>query len=796
MLKNYLKIAFRNLVKNKAFSFINIAGLAIGLSGFILISLYIRQELSYENFNKKADRIYRPVEIQRPSGVPVQHVAVTMGPLAAALKNDFPEIEEAGRIMPAPPFFCNVGDKGFYENEIVYADPQILSIFTIPFIEGNPGQSLSEPNSILLTKSVAEKYFGSEDPIGKTFTINQVNGKSEMKITGVIEDYPENSHLHFSVIVSLSTLTSELPWLKTWDNNTLATYVLLKKGVNKVNLESKFPAFINKYHKGDESYSFSLYLQPLKDIHLYSDDIIYQTFNYNQGSIVKVYTFSTIAVFILLIACINFMNLSTARSAKRMKEVGIRKVLGSSRTNLVMQFMGEAVIIALFSFALAALITEFAFPYFKQVFNIKLDFQLNDNLMFILEMLAVTIIVGIAAGLYPALYLSKAQPAQSLKNFRNKFGGAFLRKTLVVSQFTIAIILIVSSGIVMDQMNYVRNKNLGFNKEQLLYVPIRGKSERDNIELIKNDLLQNNKIVSASAVSGPVGASGSQGTESAAGDEEQNLMMRKSYVDYDYFKTMQLKIVEGRAFSKDYPTDPINAVIINQTAVKKFGWKNPIGKQFKDEQSRTVVGVVKDYNFTSVHAEIEPQIIRIAGDNNIYINNLLIRVKGGNIPETISYIENTWNKVNQGKPFEYTFVDDYFNNIYKSDLNTEKLFKTFSFIAILIACLGLFGLASFTAEQKTKEIGVRKVLGSSVSGIVFLLSKEFIKWVLISCVIAFPTAYLLMNDWLKNFAYRTEISVFVFIAAASLTIIVALLTVSYQAVKAALANPVKLLRYE
>ena len=796
MFKNYLKIAFRNLIKSKAFSFINITGLAIGLSGFILISLYIRQELSYEDFNKKADRIYRPVEIQRPALLPEQNVAVTMGPLAAALKNDFPEIESAGRIMPAPTYYCSVGAKGFYENEIVYADPEILNIFTIPFIEGNPALSLSEPNTILLTRSIAKKYFGSENPVGKMFTINQINGKSEMKVTGIIKDYPENSHIHFTMIASLSTLTNELSWLKSWDTNTLATYVLLKKGVNKSQLESKFPAFIDKYHKGDDSYSFSMYLQPLKDIHLYSDDIIYQTFNYNQGSIVKVYAFSTIALFILLIACINFMNLSTARSAKRTREAGIRKVLGSSRTNLVMQFMGEAIIIALFSFVLSIFITELAYPYFKSVFNITLNFQFNDNIIFSLEMLTVTVLVGIVAGLYPALYLSKAQPAQSLKNFRSGRGGASIRKILVVSQFAIAIILIVSSEIVMDQMNFIRNKNLGFNKEQLLYLPIRGKAERDNIELLKNELLRNNNIVSASAVSGPVGASGNQGTETMVGGGEQKLMMRRSYVDFDYFKTMQLKIVEGRAFSKDYPTDSTDAVIINQTAVKKLGWENPIGKQFADEPNRTVIGVVRDYNYTSVHSEIEPQIIRIAKDNEININNFLIRVKPGNIHETVNFIENTWDKINQGKPFEFTFVDDYFNNKYKSDLNTEKLFKTFAFIAILIACLGLFGLASFTAEQKTKEIGVRKVLGASVSGIVLLLSKEFIKWVLISCVIAFPVAYFMMSDWLSNFAYRTGINVFVFIIAALLTILIALFTVSYQAVKAALANPVKSLRYE
>ncbi len=795
MLKNYLKIAFRNLLKSKAFSFINIAGLAIGLSGFILISLYIKQELSFDDFNTKASRIYRPVEIQRPAGVPEQQVAVTMGPLAAALKNDFPEIEAAARIMPAPAFFCRVNDKGFYENQIVYADPEVFNIFTIPFIEGNPAQALKDPNSIVLTKSEAKKYFGDEDPLGRIITISQQGGKSEMKITGIIKDYPENSHLRFSMIGSLSTLQNDIPWMDNWGSNFLATYVLLKKDADKSQLEKKFPAFIEKYHKGDESYSFSLYLQPLKDIHLYSDNIVYQTFNNNQGSIVKVYTFSTIALFILFIACINFMNLSTARSAKRIKEVGIRKVLGSGRTNLVVQFMGEAVIIALFAFLLAILITEFAFPYFKSVFNITLDFQFKNNILFAIEMLAVTILVGIAAGLYPAFYMSKAQPAQSLKNYRSMIGGgSLLRKVLVVAQFAIAIVLIISSGIVMDQMNFVRNKDLGFNKEQLLYIPIRGKAERDKVEVLKNELLKNNNIASASAVSGPIGASGSQGTETEAGSEDNaSLMMRRSYVDFDYFKTMQLKIVEGRNFSKDYPTDSVSAVIINQTAVKKFGWKNPVGKVFKDDPSATVIGVVRDYNFYSVHARIEPQIIRISKDN---IDNLLVRIKPGNIKETTSYIENTWNTINQGKPFEYTFVDDYFDNIYKSDLNTEKLFGTFAFLAIFIACLGLFGLASFTAEQKTKEIGVRKVLGSSISGIIFLLSKEFIKWVVISCVIAFPAAYFLMNNWLTKFAYRTEISFFIFIAAALLTIVIALFTVGYQSVKAALVNPVKSLRYE
>ena len=795
MLKNYIKIAVRNLFKNKAFSFINIFGLSVGLASFILISIYIKNEFSYDNFNLKADRIYRPVEIQRPAGLPEQYVAVTMGPLAAALKNDFPEVESAVRIMPSGTFYCRSGDKGFYENGIAFADPQIFDIFTIPFIEGDPANALSEPYSIVLTSSIALKYFGNEDPLGKTLTIYASSGKTEMRITGVIQDYPVNSHLHFRMLASLSTLNEVTPFLTSWDTNCLATYILLKKGASKSELERKFPAFINKYNKADESYSFSMYLQPLKDIHLHSDKIIYQTYNQNMGSISNVITFSTIALFILLIACINFMNLSTARSAKRTKEVGIRKVLGSSRSNLIFQFMGEAIIIAILAFILAVLIVEYAFPYFKSVFNIAIPFQLNKNFVFMLEMLAVTFLVGIIAGSYPAFFMSSAQPAKSLKDIRSsKSSGAFLRKTLVVVQFVIAIVLIVSSGIIIKQMNYIKNKNLGFNKEHLLYIPIRGESELNNIKLLKNELLKNNNIVNASAVSGPTGASGNQGSETVVGTGDQTkLMMRKSYVDFDYFKTMQLKIVEGRAFSREFPTDSNQAVILNQTAVKKFGWKNPIGKQFEDNPVRTVIGVVHDYNFYSVHAKIEPQIIRISKE---FINDLLIRIKPGNISGTTKFIENTWDKVNPGRPFEFTFLDDYLNKIYNSDIKTEQLFGTFAFIAILIACLGLFGLASFTAEQKTKEIGVRKVLGASVSGIFLLLSKEFVKWVLISCVIAFPAAYFIMQDWLTKFAYRTNISAFVFIVGALITIFIALFTVSYQSIKAALTNPVKSLKYE
>ncbi len=795
MFKNYFKIAIRNLFKNKAFSFINIFGLSIGLASFILISIYIKNELGYDKFQKHYDQIYRPVEVQQAPGLGSQDVAVTMGPLAPALKSDFPEILEATRILPMGEFYCRVGDKGFYEPNILFADSSVFNVFTIPFIEGDPKTALSEPFSIVISKDVEHKYFGNEDPLGKIISLHNWLGANDYKVTGVIKNYPKNSHLYFDMLASYSTAKSMIPNLSNWGDNFMATYILLQKGYPKENLEKKFPAFIKRHLPKDSWNDLKLYLQPLKDIHLYSSHIKFQTFNRNQGDINSIYTFSIIAVFILLIACINFMNLSTARSAKRVKEAGIRKVLGSNRKNLIYQFIGEAVIISLLALIIAVIIVELVFPYFQTIFPDKFTVSSTNNIGFLLQLLGIAIVLGILAGSYPAFFLSSFTPSESLKSsFASTSKGAFLRKSLVVFQFAIAVILIVCTGVVMDQMSYIQNKNLGFNKEHVLYMPIRDKDTRNKIGLLKNELLKNPDILSASAAAGLIGASGSQGTETIAGTNgKEQLMMRRSFVDFDFIKTMQMKILKGRNFSRDYPTDSNKAVIINEATVKNLGWKDPIGKIFEGKPDRTVIGVVKDFNFYSLHTKIEPMIMAIVPSQFHY---LLVRIRPDNIKKTVDYLKDTWNNIVPNRPFEYSFLDQQLDRMYKNDENTGRLFALFSLITIIIACLGLFGLASFVTEQRTKEIGIRKVLGAKISGIIALLTKEFIKWILIASVIAFPLAYIISQNWLDNFAYRTQINFVIFIAAALIVILIAAATISYQAVKAALTNPVKSLRYE
>ncbi len=799
MFKNYIKIAVRNIFKNKVYSFINIFGLAIGLAGFILITILIKNELSYDSFNKKADRIYRVVEIQNQENIGKLKVAVTMGPLGPALKEYFPEVESSVRLIPSPPLFCKAGEKGFYEKNVSFADSSVFGIFTIPLIEGDPKTALRDPFSIVLSQSAAVKYFGNANPIGRTIRISGIFGKDDYKVTGLMKDYPQNSNLNFDILGSYSTMEHYVSWLKRWNTNTLATYVLLKKGINPARINERFTSFINHYippnpETGEKS-DLKMYLQPLKDIHLYSGDITYQTYRHNQGSISNVYIFSAIALFILLIACINFMNLATARSAKRVKEIGMRKVLGSTRKSLVSQFIGEAVLISFLGLFFSILIVEFSLPYFKEIFADRIVISYQDNLLFLIQLIAITLAVGVLSGSYPAFFLSRFQPADSLKgSISTKMKGAFLRKVLVVLQFTIAVALIVCTGIVSSQMNFIKNKDLGFNKEHVVYLPIRSKETKEKIDLLKSEFAKNPDIINSAASSGLFGASGSEGTETVAGTNNRvRMMMRRSFVDFDYIKTMQMKIIEGRDFMKSHPSDSTEAVIVNEAAVKKFGWKNPIGKQFEGEPLKTVIGVVKDFNFFSMHTKIGPLIMSIEPGQFHYI---VIRVKPQNISSTVNFIESVWKKVVPGRPFEYSFLDQHFDEVYKNDERTGEMFGFFSFMAIFIACLGLFGLAAYTAEQRTKEIGVRKVLGGSVKSIVMLLSIDFLKLVFAAIIIAVPVSYLVMNEWLSDFAYRVTINPWIFVLTALLALAIAFMTISFQAVKAATSNPVKALKYE
>jgi putative ABC transport system permease protein len=795
MLKNYLKIALRNIFKNKIYSFINIIGLAVGLAGFILISILIKNELSYESFQKKGDRIYRVVEIQNQEGIGHLKVAVTMGPLSPALKNYFPEIENTTRLKPAPSVFCKIGSEGYYEDGLSFAEPSVFDIFTIPFIEGDPKTALNAPQSLVISQSTAQKYFKNEDPIGKTISFHTVFGVFNLTVTGVIKDYPKNSHIFFDMLAPYKLLENSFSWFKSWNTNSLATYVLLKKGVNVNEIENKLPEFIESNIPDKKRSDLQMYLQSLNDIHLYSDDIIYQTYSHNEGSAGTVYIFSVIGLFILLIACINFMNLATARSTKRIKEIGMRKVLGSTRKKLIYQFIGEAIFISFIAFFLSILIVEITLPLFKNIFTDRIINNYTGSMFFLLELIGITFLVGILSGSYPAVFLSKFQPAQSVRGaIPLKAKGSFLRKILVVFQFSIAVALMICTAIVYSQMDFIMHKNLGFNKEHVVYLPIRSKDTRAKINLLKTELSKNSQIVSVAAGSGLSGASGSEGSVTVAGSNGQKkLMMRFSYVDFDYIKTMQMKIVMGRGFSPLYPTDSVSSVIINEAAVKKFGWKNPIGKQFEDDPVKTVIGVVKDFNFFSLHSAIGPLIMSIKPNQFYY---LLIRIKPGNIPGTIDFINRTWKSVVPGRPFDYSFLEKHFDEIYKNDQQTEQLFGFFSFLAIFIACLGLFGLASYTVEQRTKEIGVRKVLGASVSGVVLLLSKDFLKLVIAAAIIAVPVSYYIMSNWLQDFAYKTKMSPAIFIIVGLTVFIIALATISFQAVKAATSNPIKSLRYE
>jgi putative ABC transport system permease protein len=797
MLWNYFKIAFRNLIKNKIYSFINIAGLAIGLAAFILIATYIKNELSYDTAHARAERIYRPVEIQHHPGVGTQHVAVTMAPLGPALETDFPEVASAVRIRPMYGTVCQVGDQGFYENGISLVDSSIFDIFTIPLIEGDPQTVLKEPFSMILSEESANKYFGDENPVGKIITVHHYFGTDEFKITGVMKNYPENSHLNFTMLGSFASMEGQTSMMDSWHSNWLATYILLKEGHTATELEMKFPEFIAKYIPDEKKRTFELYLQPLKDIHLHSGHILYQTFNHLQGSIDDVYTFTLIAIFILLIACINFMNLATARSAKRAREVGIRKVLGSPRKQLIFQFLGESIIISFIALVIAVVLAQLALPYFKSIMENRLIFSFYEDWTFFPILIAIALIVGIIAGSYPAFFLSALQPVRTLKSGSVAFGSAAaLRKILVVLQFGIAIALIVNTGIILDQMKYIRTKDLGYNKEHVVHLPLRGNDTLKKVELLKTELLKSANIMTVAAASGLSGASGTQGTMTVADtNEEVKLMMRHSYVDFDYIETMQMKIMQGRNFSRDYSTDT-TAVIINETAVRELGWSDPVGKQFQwgeEGERMTVIGVVNDYHFYTLHHKVEPLIMWIAPERYSY---LLIRIAPQNIPSTMEYVENIWKEQIPARPFEYSFLDEHFDQIYKGDENTGRMFASFASLAILIACLGLFGLSAFTVEQKTKEIGIRKVLGASIGGIVMMLSKEFIKWVTLGSLIAFPFAYLFARDWLGNFVYRTDINYIIFFIAALVGLMIALITVSYQAVKAALMNPVNSLRYE
>lgn len=800
MLKNYFIIALRNLFRQKGYSIINISGLAIGLAAFILIVLYVANELSFDKFHKNSDRIYR-VCIEGIISGDAMNVAVSAAPTAEAMVRDIPEIINTTRIDKFNQTVHFVyEDKRFFQEGLLYVDSTFFDIFSFELLRGNPKTALVKPYSFVITKSTAEKYFGQENPIGKTI---RVNDKRNYTVTGVVANPPSNSHFKFEVLASF---TSQLESngkeaYENWGALSLYTYVLLSKGADPREVEKRFPEMYLQYMEDLselENIKFDPYLQSLTSIHLHSNLMAEMETN---SDISYIYTFMAIAVFILLIACINFMNLSTARSMKRAREVGLRKVVGAYRKQLIGQFIGESLILSFIGLVFALLLIEISLPVFNHLLDQELSLNLFEGASVFLLLIGLAIIVGLIAGSYPAFYLSSFQPIKVLKGTPgNSSKKSPIRNVLVIVQFTISVFLIISTGFVYNQLNFLQQKNLGFNKERMVVIPMLGERIREKADVFKSEF-SNLSCVSAVSASRFVPGRDMNGTGYVPEgyDENNPVIIFTNIVDHDYIETMQMEIVEGRAFSRDFATDS-SAVIINETLVKRLGWDEPLGKTITGfsrdgEFDMHIIGVVKDYHFRSLHDRVDPCLMFISSS---HARNLNIRLHPGNVQEQIAQLKEKWQEIEASMPFDYYFLDEDFNSQYTAEQRIGEIFIYFTLIAILIACLGLFGLASYNAEQKTKEIGIRKALGSSIQRIAFMLSKQFTKWVIISNVIAWPLAWYFMNDWLGNFAYSIDIMEhwWIFILSALLSVAVAILTISWQALKAALTNPVDAIKYE
>ncbi|MDQ6762794.1 MAG: ABC transporter permease [Bacteroidota bacterium] len=792
MLKNYFKTAWRNLVKSKVFSLINILGLTIGITVCMMIFLFIMNEFSVDNFHKKGDRIYRVMRAFESEGKS-SSVAYLSGPYAPALLNDFKgEIQKAVRVNPNDDL-VTIGNQSFHEKKILDTDPDFFDLFSFPLIKGNPSTVLKDPGNVVLTETTAKRYFGSIDnAMGKVITLDK---ELPLKVAGIAKDVPSNSHLDFDLIVPLENYKNSGN-MTTWINNGLYTYVLLDPHASQAQVEKQLPAFMEKYMGSDMKkfgFKFTLSLTPLKDI--YFENAAFDSVKHGDKTVV--YIFLSIAVLILLIACINFMNLSTIRAAERSKEVGLRKVLGALRNNLVWQFIGESILLTTISCLLSVGLLMIVMPWYNQLLGHSITVSWNTAPTW-LFLAGVIIVVGFLAGSYPAFFLSAFSPVQALKGkLRLGKGGSSFRQVLVVIQFSISVFLIIGTIIITRQMNYVKNKQLGYNKEQTVIMPIDNGDIYNHMNTFKTELQNENAVQSVSLMSGEPGGYFDGHVFDVEGHAER-WNARTEFADFEYVHTLGLKIIAGRDFSSQFPTDTTDAVLINKTAATKLGWtpEQAVGKWMqntvRDSSRRRVIGVVADFNFQSLKENIDALVISPAMDRRV----ALVKLEPGDIQQDLATIKKVYSKAAAAYPFEYRFLDQQFNDLYKKDLRQQSILTVFAVLAIFVACLGLFGLASFTATKRFKEIGVRKVLGSSVQGIVILLSKDLLKPVLVAMCIALPLGYYAMDKWLQNFAYKTSLSWWIFVVAALITFGIAFLTVSFKAVRAAMANPVKSLRTE
>ena len=797
MLKNYCKIAWRNLLRHKGYSFINIAGLAVGITCCLLILLFVQDELSYDRYHEKAKRIYRlTVENQMEGQTFVN--ALSSAPMVPALLRDYAEIESAVRFFPVDAsVMVSYEGRSFYEERFFYADAAVFEVFTMPFIQGDPRTALAAPNTVVLTAEMAHKYFGEEDALGKTLKLNL---EHDCVVTGVIKNIPHNSHLHFDFLASFQNVEGILgESLQSWTFNPFFSYLLLRPGGSARALEKKIVSLFDD-NAGEQLRAIGLrlrpLLQPLTDIHLHQLGNEHEA----QNDIRYVYIFTAIALFILFIACINFMNLATARSELRAREVGLRKVLGSQRRQLVAQFLGEAVLMAIMATLIAIVLIELLLPAFNAVADRELAVNYRSNWPFVAGLAGLTLFVGVVAGSYPAFFLAALQPMAVLKGRSGAGWRAFFsRKALVVFQFGVSIVLIVGTVVVHSQLDYMRHKNLGFDQEQVVVVPIKDAGLLAQRQTFKHKLLQNAAITRVTFTSRYPGT-GTWGTVARRPDraEVQVTDMKVLLTDFDFIETLNISLLAGRSFSEERDADAGDRIILNETATRALGWNAPeeaVGKTISafGNRSGTVVGVVQDFHFQALHMGMQPLLLTPAADRYGYA---MMRIAAPEMSGTLAYLKSAWAEFAPQWPFDYLFLDQNFDKLYRAEQRLGKLFAAFGSIAVLIACLGLFGLASFTASRRTREIGIRKVLGATASGIVHLLSREFVKLVLLANVIAWPAAYFAMNRWLQDFAYRVNLKWWTFALAGGVALLVALLTVSTQAIRAALANPVEALRYE
>ncbi len=799
MIRNYLKVAIRNLLKHRGYTFINILGLAVGIAASVLIVLYVTHEMSYDKFHEKADRTYRITADWSNQGDSRIHQLGTPFILAQTIRDKYPQVEAITQLSgPLGDVIIRYKDTAFKETDVFAAESSFFDVFSFPLLEGNPEMSLNDPNMIVITRSLAQKYFGDEDPMDKTIEMQALGQKEFFKVTGVMVDIPQNSHFRFEMLISMKTIYPEPNMGWTWNN--YATYVTLQEGVTQSFMEEKLVEIDKVYCEGgSEHIPWIWTLEPITWIHLHSDLV---TGNQPNGSIAYVRLFSGVAVLILLIASINFVNLATARSSRRAKEVGLRKVVGSQRNQLIQQFLGESVLLSLIALVFAIILIQIALPFYRNLTGKSMTLPYFGNPFVIPGLLGLALGVGILAGLYPAFFLSSFQLTHVLKGSplagRGR-GALFLRNGLVVFQFTMSVLLIIGSLVIFRQLKYIKNQRLGFDKEHVVVIhnaDTLGGQLQAYIERLKqqSDVLGVTAVRSIPGRGTPNWGIGVEGVE-----RQRPLNMNFMTCDQDFADVLNIKMLEGRFMSRDFPSD-VDAVVINKKASEYFGIENPVGKKLRIWWTRkdlTIIGIIDNFHFESLHRNVRSMgyLLPEAIDSTRK-PFLLVKISSRVTSDTLSTLQKTWVSMSGGLPFEFTFLDDKVNSLYENDNRAGRIVTLFSCLAIFVSCLGLFGLAAYVAEQRTKEIGVRKVLGAPLSNIMWLLTGQFVKWVVVANLIAWPLSYWVMNRWLQGFAFRVSPSVWIFLVSGMAALTIAALTVSSQVIKSALTNPAESLKYE